>query len=517
MKKDYALPKVEGLLTQDEIRQMRLTEQIGEGSYGKVHRASLPGTGTVYAVKVVEICIDSDDHRDNPRDNSAFRAMEQEISVLMSCRGCPQIVQIFGVDVTTRFPMQLMVVMELCDHGSAADILRRLHGAMTETEVRLIMREVARGLLYLHEDKKIHRDVKGANILVTKDFKAKLADFGISAQIENTLARRVTQIGSPYWMAPEVIKGVAYNAKADLWSLGITCIELAECQPPYFHIPPTRAMFVISTKPPTTLQNPEQFSAEFRQVIQSCLCPDTSKRASAQCVLNSQFFSVNLPQNPAEALEASLGPRLSEAKAKRGSGAAPPIPQMTTPSASRGNSLKLRTASSNSLTGALSQRAGQGYAAAPAPAAPPNLAGIAALPQMDLLARAASPPSPSQYRRWQVDGPGGTGGSAQADSEEDDKEEMRRRAREWVNRTVPMMTVEASDSEEECKKKAAPKPKPKPPAPAKAAPARKAVLAVWDSDDECVSTRVHKADEPERGAGAPCSATPFFMTVLGKS
>ncbi|CAJ1398695.1 unnamed protein product [Effrenium voratum] len=82
-------------------------------------------------------------------------------------------------------------------------------------------------------------------------FQPKLADFGISCQLQNTWARRNTQIGSPYWMAPEVIKGEAYNATADIWSLGITCIEMADCHPPYYHIPPTRAMFVISTKPPT--------------------------------------------------------------------------------------------------------------------------------------------------------------------------------------------------------------------------------------------------------------------------
>ncbi|CAE6969200.1 STK4 [Symbiodinium sp. CCMP2456] len=82
-------------------------------------------------------------------------------------------------------------------------------------------------------------------------FQPKLADFGISCQLQNTWARRNTQIGSPYWMAPEVIKGEAYNATADIWSLGITCIEMADCHPPYYHIPPTRAMFVISTKPPS--------------------------------------------------------------------------------------------------------------------------------------------------------------------------------------------------------------------------------------------------------------------------
>merc|ERR1719281_220698 len=125
------------------------------------------------------------------------------------------------------------------------------------------MHEVLIGLKYLHDGKKIHRDVKAGNILITKAFRPKLADFGISCQLQNTWAKRNTQIGSPYWMAPEVIKGVAYNAKADIWSLGITCIEMAEAQPPYFHIPPMRAMFVISNKPPAGLTNTDAFSKDF--------------------------------------------------------------------------------------------------------------------------------------------------------------------------------------------------------------------------------------------------------------
>eukprot|EP00971_Amphidinium_carterae_P210408 4174851-Amphidinium_carterae.1 len=142
--------------------------------------------------------------------------------------------------------------MELCDHGSVCDILRKLQEGLTDAEIRIIVREALHGLKYLHSKKMIHRDVKAGNILVTKHFQAKLADFGISCQLQNTLGRRNTKIGSPYWMAPEVIKeGVSYNAKADVWSLGITCVEMAEGQPPYFYFPPLRAMFVISNKPQT--------------------------------------------------------------------------------------------------------------------------------------------------------------------------------------------------------------------------------------------------------------------------
>merc|ERR1719330_789233 len=165
--------------------------------------------------------------------------MQQEISVLRDCTSCPQIVQVHGMDVTTSFPTRLTVVMELCDHGSVSDILRRVPGGLTEAEIRIIIRETILGLKYLHDDKKIHRDVKAGNILLTKRFNPKLADFGISCELQNTCAKRETQIGSPYWMAPEVIRaGFGYNTRADIWSLGITCVEMAEMQPPYYHITP---------------------------------------------------------------------------------------------------------------------------------------------------------------------------------------------------------------------------------------------------------------------------------------
>lgn len=480
-------------LSEEEIRSLKFDVQIGEGSYGKVYRARLPSTGAIYAVKVVEICVEQSDDNMNPKETSAFKTMEQEVNVLRACSNCPQIVHVHGVDVDVRsFPTRLMVVMEHCDNGSFCDVLGRLKSGLTEMEIRIIVREVLLGLKYLHDDKKIHRDVKAGNILLTREFQPKLADFGISCQLQNTWARRNTTIGSPYWMALEVIKGEAYNSKADIWSLGITVIELAERQPPYYHIPPTRAMFVISNKPPAGLSNPQQFSELFIHFVSLCLTVDASKRPSAQELLETPFCdSADRDRSPGEVLGSSLGPRLSR------------VPAQSSPPHSRGGSWQRRSLSGNSLTTFQAGMPRPASSQSVALLAGPGASLIAATPSVDAAARAVSPVSPaSQFRRWQADGQvngsplrsvvsGPSVARQESEATELDAEELRRRAREWVNKTVPMQTVE--DEIED-----------------------RAGFDVWDSDEEGVKTRTRVEAQPEAGAGGPSSSTPYFMQVLGK-
>lgn len=496
-------------LTREEIKSLQCESQIGEGSYGKVHRARLPSTGAKYAVKTVEICM-GEEEWGNPQTSSAYRTMEQEINVLKACTHCPQIVQVLGVEVPTDvFPMRVKVVMELCENGSVSDILWRLQEGFSEVEISIIVREVLLGLKYLHDDKKIHRDVKAGNILVTKSFRPKLADFGISCQLQNTWARRNTKIGSPYWMAPEVIRGVSYDAKADIWSLGITCIEMAEAQPPYFHIPPTRAMFVISTKPPVGLTDTELFTKEFVSFVSGCLTVDPSARPSATEMLDSPFMrNLEDSQKSMDDLAASLGPKLNSAG--------------PAPGASRGGSLKRRSPSGTigTLQGTLTGPSTAQNLAQLGPMASPQLPRLdSATPSVDAFYRAAPASSTPQFRRWHaerggsgypvagsswggtVQFMGGTEEEAPEVNEEAEKEEMRRRAREWVNKKVPMMTLEdetdspkTPDSQRGCRG------------------------AVWDSDEEGVETRTRVEAQPEAGAGGPCTktSTPFFMQVLSK-
>eukprot|EP00930_Biecheleria_cincta_P005411 TRINITY_DN10633_c0_g1_i4.p1 TRINITY_DN10633_c0_g1~~TRINITY_DN10633_c0_g1_i4.p1 ORF type:complete len:556 (+),score=110.98 TRINITY_DN10633_c0_g1_i4:233-1669(+) len=475
--------------------------------------------------------------------------MEQEVSVLRACANCPQIVQVLGVDVTSAAnqPARLSVIMELCEQGSVSDVLWRLQAGFTEVEIQIITREVLKGLQYLHDGKKIHRDVKAGNILLTKEFRPKLADFGISCQLSNTWARRNTQIGSPYWMAPEVIKGEAYNATADIWSLGITCIEMADCKPPYYHIPPTRAMFVISNKPPTGLADPSKASADFVDFVSASLTVKAAQRPTAQVLLKHPFIESESGRkmSPLQALEESLGPRLESATH---TGKVQTTPLASTGGSQQGSdrkagysgSWKRRSMSGNSLSKPKDRN--QSSQSMALLANTQSL--VAATPSIDAFAM-ASPSSPSsQCRRWQagdssVSPRGNSLLPASTDEEEPQtSEELRRRAREWVNRMVPMQNLEdepespvsnksaslrsahhfESDRFESTELLILPS----------SAKAKKGKLAgaggskgnfeVWDSDEEGVETRMRMRVEaqPEAGAGGPREATPYFMQVLGK-
>eukprot|EP00405_Crypthecodinium_cohnii_P055565 CAMPEP_0206624042 /NCGR_PEP_ID=MMETSP0325_2-20121206/63839_1 /ASSEMBLY_ACC=CAM_ASM_000347 /TAXON_ID=2866 /ORGANISM="Crypthecodinium cohnii, Strain Seligo" /LENGTH=507 /DNA_ID=CAMNT_0054147829 /DNA_START=250 /DNA_END=1770 /DNA_ORIENTATION=+ len=501
-------------LSEEQIQKLHFEDQIGEGSYGKVHRASLPGSSSVYAVKVVEIDVDQDDAM-KLKDTAVYKTINQEIAILRNCQCVPQIVRVFGVGVNFAADLKarVMVVMELCEHGSVSDILRRLGTGLRQEEIRVIVREVLLGLKYLHDDKKIHRDVKAGNILLTKQLEPKLADFGISCELQNTFAKRDTMIGSPYWMAPEVIKaGFGYNSRADIWSLGITCVEMAECQPPYFHIPPSRAMFVIFTKPPTGLTSTDlakNFSKDFIAFLSSCLAFDPKERPSAQALLEHSFAcrSENEP-SASEALEATLGVRLQEVAERDQQGARPGTGSLGAQgsTSSRRDSWQRRSASVLPRP-----PSGSNLSTPPSTGALPL---EAATPSIDAFAGATmvfngggncgnsgtakcnqsdgySASAPSQYRRWRA-GTDSSSKSEDGDEEQNmDEEEIRRRAREWVNKTVPMETVEDEiDSPKSVQKGCT------------------ASGCVWDSDEEGVVTRIRAEAQPEAGAGGPSSNLP---------
>jgi len=508
-------------LSESDIQSLEMGSIIGEGSYGKVYRARLPTSGDIYAVKVMEICVGDGEFGDL-KNTSTFKTMEMEISVLKSCCSCPQIVQIFGVEIPTgsiRALLRLKVVMEHCDLGSVSDILRRLQGGLTEAEIRIVIHETLLGLKYLHDDKKIHRDVKAGNILITKSFRPKLADFGISCQLQNTCARRNTQIGSPYWMAPEVIKGIAYNSKADIWSLGITGIEMYEAQPPYYHIPPTRAMFVISTKPPTLDSLATKVSKDFVEFMGTCLIVDATQRPSAQGLLSFAFLgSVPRDEEAGKVLSASLGPRLEQAQ--QGS----PTP------GNRSGTYNNRSLSGSLMSGLSGSLTMPRVPSNPTPLWTPPTPLDVATPSVDASlkisksALAESTPSRtrdhlgSNFSSMEIgsmveenlaDLPASNFGSLVVGSnfgslvlnddhydEEKEKEEMRRKAREWVNMTVPL--VDDDDDEEASAD----------------SPNSGGGFKVWDSDEEGVETRVRTESQPEVGAGVTKHATPFFMQAI---
>jgi len=181
--------------------------------------------------------------------------------------------------------------MEFCGAGSVSDLMRITDKTMNEEQIAVILKDALKGLIYLHSKRKIHRDIKAGNILLNNKGEGKLADFGVSGQLSDTMAKRQTVIGTPFWMAPEVIQEVGYDVKADLWSLGITAIEMAEGKPPYSNIHPMRAIFMIPSRPPPKLTEPDKWSKEFNDFVVHCLTKNPEQRPPATDLLKHAFIA----------------------------------------------------------------------------------------------------------------------------------------------------------------------------------------------------------------------------------
>jgi len=180
-------------------------------------------------------------------------------------------------------------VMEYCEGGSIGDILKMTNRPLNEDQISLVCRDTLKALQYMHKMRKIHRDIKGRNILLTSDGRVKLADFGVSASLHTTFAKRNTFAGTLYWMAPEVILENEYDVKADIWSLGITAIEMAEINPPYATLPPMYFVFRIPREPPPRLSESRKWTHNFHDFISQCLRKDPMRRPTAKMLLQHPF------------------------------------------------------------------------------------------------------------------------------------------------------------------------------------------------------------------------------------
>ena len=260
--------------SEDKINEdYQLLDKLGEGSYGSVFKALCIKTGQIVAIKRVETTGELD-------------SLKREISIMEKCHS-DYIVRYYGSIFQDNV---LWLIMEYCAAGSAIDLIRITKKQLNEFEIASILFYTLKGLQYLHENKKIHRDIKAGNILLDANGNAKLADFGVSTELLHTWADKDTFIGSPFWMSPEVINKSKYNKKTDIWSLGITAIELAEGEPPYSHIHPIRAMFAIRTHPPKELTMPKKWSNEFNDFVSKCLNIDSKVRPNAKELLQHPFI-----------------------------------------------------------------------------------------------------------------------------------------------------------------------------------------------------------------------------------
>ncbi|XP_047698374.1 LOW QUALITY PROTEIN: serine/threonine-protein kinase 3 [Prionailurus viverrinus] len=263
----------EDSLTKQPEEVFDVLEKLGEGSYGSVFKAIHKESGQVVAIKQVPV-------------ESDLQEIIKEISIMQQCDS-PYVVKYYGSYFKNT---DLWIVMEYCGAGSVSDIIRLRNKTLTEDEIATILKSTLKGLEYLHFMRKIHRDIKAGNILLNTEGHAKLADFGVAGQLTDTMAKRNTVIGTPFWMAPEVIQEIGYNCVADIWSLGITSIEMAEGKPPYADIHPMRAIFMIPTNPPPTFRKPELWSDDFTDFVKKCLVKNPEQRATATQLLQHAFI-----------------------------------------------------------------------------------------------------------------------------------------------------------------------------------------------------------------------------------
>ncbi|XP_019747286.1 STE20-like serine/threonine-protein kinase isoform X2 [Hippocampus comes] len=276
--------------------------ELGDGAFGKVYKAQNKQNGTLAAAKVIDT-----------KTEDELEDYMVEIDILASCDH-HHIVKLLDA---FYYEGKLWILIEFCAGGAVDAIMLELERPLTEPQIRVVCRQTLEALVYLHENKIIHRDLKAGNILLSLEGEVKLADFGVSAKNTKTLQRRDSFIGTPYWMAPEVVmcetsKDRPYDYKADIWSLGVTLIELAQIEPPNHEMNPMRVLLKIAKSEPPTLMQPSRWTPEFNDFLRRALDKNVDNRWGPLQLLQHPFVATVVDSKPLRELIAEAKAEVTE-------------------------------------------------------------------------------------------------------------------------------------------------------------------------------------------------------------
>lgn len=268
-------------------------KKIGQGASGSVYVARVKENATSAIAREIyrthgpkgQVAIKQMDLKNQPRKE----LIVNEIIVMKDSKH-PNIVNFLDSFLQEQ-TNELWVVMEFMEGGALTDIIDN-NPVITEDQISTICYETCKGLAHLHSQDIIHRDIKSDNVLLDRTGNVKITDFGFCAKLTESKSKRATMVGTPYWMAPEVVKQKPYDSKVDIWSLGIMAIEMIESEPPYLNEEPLKALFLIATNGTPRLKNPNKLSRELKSFLSVCLCVDVRSRASADELLKNDFFKM---------------------------------------------------------------------------------------------------------------------------------------------------------------------------------------------------------------------------------
>nr|XP_036231369.1 serine/threonine-protein kinase 10 isoform X2 [Bactrocera oleae]XP_036231370.1 serine/threonine-protein kinase 10 isoform X2 [Bactrocera oleae]XP_036231371.1 serine/threonine-protein kinase 10 isoform X2 [Bactrocera oleae]XP_036231372.1 serine/threonine-protein kinase 10 isoform X2 [Bactrocera oleae] len=272
----------------DPAEFWEMVGELGDGAFGKVYKAQHKEQKRFAAAKLCTL-----EDEENLSDHMV------EIDILSEIKH-PNIVELYEA---FSIEDKLWMLIEYCDGGALDSIMVELEKPLTEPQIAYVCRHMTEGLNFLHNNKVIHRDLKAGNVLLTMEGGVKLADFGVSAKNKHTLQKHDTFIGTPYWMAPELVlcetfRDNPYDLKVDIWSLGITLIELAQMEPPNSEMSPMRVLLKIQKSDPPTLDQPSKWSKEFVDFLKKALVKDPQQRPPTDILLQHKFINCELDAKP---------------------------------------------------------------------------------------------------------------------------------------------------------------------------------------------------------------------------